>query len=181
MKRLPLLALLLPIAFFFTGAIFVAQASDAPSSGYELGKTKGFEDGVNGLSRTPTRHEALYSQADRADFFRGYEDGYNAGIKPGAELPRDHSYGQSLTAVNGLSTVVIMEGNRKVAVCHTASPNIEETKFIKEQQQIVIKSRGNHGPATVQLFDSSTGKQQASVKAYEIRDGKPAWATGMGE
>ena len=181
MKKLPFLALVLPLAFFFTGSAFIARASDATSSGYELGKTKGFEDGVNGLSRTPTRHEALYSEADRADFFKGYEDGYNAGIKPGAKLAKDHSYGQPLTAVKGVGTVVIMEGSRKVAVCHTASPNVEETKFIKEQQQIVTKSRGNHGPATVQLFDSLTGKQQASVMAYEIKNGNPRWAVGMGE
>jgi hypothetical protein len=181
MERLPFLARLLPIAFFFTGAALIAQASDVPASGYELGKTKGFEDAVNGLSRSPARYEALYSQADRADFFKGYEDGYNAGIKPGEKLPQNHSYGQPLTAVSGLGTVVIREGSRKVAVCHTASPNIEQTKFIKEQQQIVIKSRGNHGPATVQLFESFSGKEQGSVKAYEIRDGKPDWAAGMGE
>jgi len=61
-------------------------------SGYELGKTKGYQDGQAGLSRMPTRHEVSYSEANRAEFFRGYEDGYNEGIKPGAPPPA--SYGQ---------------------------------------------------------------------------------------
>ena len=68
-----------------------------------------------------------------------------------------------------------------MAVCSTASPNVEETKFITEQQEIVVKSRGNHGPATVQLFDTKSGKEKGRVMAYEIRGGKPAWAAGMGE
>ncbi len=179
--RLTIGPLILPLALVFTGIAFVSRVSAVPSSAYELGKSKGFEDGVNGLSRTPSRHEVLYSQADRADFFAGYEDGYNAGIKPGAKLQKNYFYGQPLTTVNGHGAVTIMEGKRKVAVCRTSSPNIEETRFINEQQQIVVKSRGNHGPATVELFDSFTGKQKGSVKAYEIHDGKPSWAAGMGE
>jgi hypothetical protein len=58
---------------------------------------------------------------------------------------------------------------------------VEETRFISEQDQIVVKSRGNHGPATVQLFNTRTGAQQGSVMAYEVRGGFPAWAAGMGE
>ncbi|MGB6222508.1 hypothetical protein [Haloferula sp.] len=60
-------------------------------------------------------------------------------------------------------------------------PNVEETKFINEQDQIVVKSRGNHGPATVQLFDSKTGRQEGKVMAYEITDDQPLWAAGMGQ
>lgn len=91
------------------------------------------------------------------------------------------SYGQPLTAVRGQSSVKIMEGDRAVSTCTTASPNVEEAKFITEQEQIVVKSRGNHGPATVQLFDTQTGKQEARVMAYDIQGGQPAWAAGMGE
>ncbi len=156
-----------------------AAASAARSGGYDLGRTKGYQDGAGGLSRTPDRHAAEYSEADRADFFRGYEDGYNQGIKPGARPPA--SFGQPLTAVNGQGTVTIMEGDRTVAVCRTASPNIEQTRFISEQQQIVVKSRGNHGPATVQLFDSRKGTELGKVMAYAIQDGQPPWAQGMGD
>jgi hypothetical protein len=55
--------------------------------GYDLGKIKGYQDGRSGLSRTPSRHKASYAEADRAGFFRGYEDGYKEGIKLGAASP----------------------------------------------------------------------------------------------
>lgn len=90
-------------------------------------------------------------------------------------------YGQPYTAQRGTGSVTIMEGPRRVSTIYTASPNVENTRFINEQQQIVVKSRGNHGPATVQLFDTRTGRQQGRVMAYEVRGGYPAWAAGMGE
>jgi hypothetical protein len=240
MMKKVFLVLVLPIVCLFVGTALVDHAAAGPASGYELGKTKGFEDGVDGLSRTPTRHESSYSEADRVDFFRGYEDGYNEGIKAGAKLPgkpgasgyelgmtkgyqdgqaglsrtpsrhealyseadradffrgyeagyrkgirpgapAPASDGQPLEAVNGKGTVIIVEGSRKVTVCHTASPHIEQTRFINEQQQIVVKSRGNHGPATVQLFDTRSGAEQGRVMAYDIRGSSPPWAAGMGE
>ena len=97
----------------------------------------------------------------------------NASSKP--------SYGQPLTAVRGQGRVTIMEGSRTVATCYTASPNIEQTRWVSEQEQIVVKSRGSHGPATVQLFDSRTGRQEGTVMAYELANGGPAWATGMAD
>lgn len=99
----------------------------------------------------------------------------------GGAKPSQPYYGQPLTATAGMGSVTIREGARTVAVCYTASPNVEETRFINEQEQIVVKSRGNHGPATVQLFNSRTGAQQGRVMAYEVRGGFPAWAAGMGE
>jgi hypothetical protein len=87
----------IPIAFFLIALpVFLSLTSCGPmdevstsnsTSGYELGKTKGYQDGRGGLSRTPSRYESSYSQADRSEFFRGYEDGYNDGIKPGASAP----------------------------------------------------------------------------------------------
>jgi len=88
---------------------------------------------------------------------------------------------QSLSASRGMGTVTILDGFQTVAICYTASPNVENTRFINGQQQIVVKSRGNHGPATVQLFDTRTGQQEGRVMAYEVRGGYPAWAAGMGE
>lgn len=102
--------------------------------------------------------------------------------EPGVETPSSAApYGQPLTSVNGQGSVTIMEGNETVAVCQTALPNIEQTRFINEQNQIVVKSRGNHGPATVELFDSKSGGLQKSVKAYEISANSPAWTRGMGD
>ena len=59
----------------------VAGESDAGPAGWQSGYEKGLSDGRNGLSRTPDRYSYIYSQADRADFFRGYESGYNRGIQ----------------------------------------------------------------------------------------------------
>jgi len=91
------------------------------------------------------------------------------------------TYGQPLTAVNGQGRVTIMEGGRTVATCYTASPNIEQTRWFSEQEQIVVKSRGNHGAATVQLFNSRTGRQEGTVMAYELAEGGPNWAAGMAD
>jgi hypothetical protein len=98
------------------------------------------------------------------------------------QLPADNTgVSQQLTSVNGQGTVVIMEGSRRLSVCRTASPNIEQTRWHRGQEQIVVKSRGNHGPATVQLFDTRSGRQLGSVMAYEIANGGPGWARGMGD
>ena len=91
------------------------------------------------------------------------------------------SYGQPLTAVRGQGKVTIMEGNRTVSTIATASPNIEKTRWVSEQEEIVVKSRGNHGPATVQLFNSRTGRQEGTVMAYELAQGGPKWARGMAD
>lgn len=149
--------------------------------GYDLGVSKGRADGSGGLSRTPDRYSSMYSEADRSEFFRGYEDGYNKGIRQPGTPGGPPSSGQPLSARVGNGKVTILEGSRTVSVCTTALPNVEETKFISEQQQIVVKSRGAHGPATVQLFDTATGSQKSSVAAYNIRGGNPSWADGMGE
>ncbi|MCP5558546.1 MAG: hypothetical protein H7A55_12415 [Verrucomicrobiaceae bacterium] len=109
------------------------------------------------------------------------EEGGNA---PGTSTQLPNSppkYGQPLRAINGLGTVVILEGSREIAVCNTASPNIEQTRFISEQNQIVVKSRGNHGPATVELFNTRTGRLEGTVKAYELANGGPRWAAGMAD
>lgn len=182
-----------------TGCVSVDESGgpSAPSvsnsAGYDRGFARGESDGVGGLSRTPDRYPGDFSEADRTDFFRGYEDGYNQGIRPGAGPSGSKkskkekknqpaaSYGQPLSSVNGQGTVTIMEGSRQVATCRTASPNVEQTRFITEQQQIVVKSRGNHGPATVQLFDTSSGAELGRVMAFDIKGGQPAWASGMGE
>ena len=98
-----------------------------------------------------------------------------------ADANASSSYGQPLTAIKGQGTVTIKEGSRTVTTLYTASPNIEQTRWYNEQEQIVVKSRGNHGPATVQLFNSRTGRQEGTVKAYELANGGPNWAAGMAD
>lgn len=83
-----ILVMVLPILLSLTSCAPIEGGSAGEAIyGYELGKSKGNQDGHGGLSRTPLRHAASYSEADRADFFRGYEDGYNEGIKLGAAAP----------------------------------------------------------------------------------------------
>ena len=172
----------LPLALFLSGCVSdeptVSPGGDSSLIGYDLGVSKGRADGSGGLSRTPDRYGSLYSEADRSDFFRGYEAGYNEGIRQPAGAG---NYGQPLVAQVGQGKVTILEGSRTVSTCTTAMPNVEETKFIQEQQQIVVKSRAAHGPATVQLFNTQTGAQISRVAAYNIRGGNPSWADGMGE
>ncbi|MFN0128699.1 MAG: hypothetical protein ACKV19_18670 [Verrucomicrobiales bacterium] len=95
-----------------------------------------------------------------------------------AQLP---AQGQPLTVETAAGTVIIREGGRTVSSFRTALPNVEQTRWASEQEQIVVKSRGNHGPASVQLFNSRTGAEIARIQAFEIRDGQPAWAAGMAE
>ena len=95
--------------------------------------------------------------------------------------PSPAAYGQPLTAITGQGSVTIAEGSRTVSVCRTALPNIEQTRFISEQNEIVVKSRGNHGPATVELFNSRTGRLEGTVEAYELSGGGPSWANGMAD
>lgn len=94
-----------------------------------------------------------------------------------AETP---SYGAPLTAETGAGVVTIREAGRVVTSIRTARPNVEETRWYAEQEQIVVKSRGNHGPATVERFDSRSGRKLGSVMAYEAASG-PAWARSMAE
>lgn len=164
---------------FFSQCVVVEEGdySGPHRSSYDLGVEKGKADGSGGLSRTPGRHYGSFPAAETAAFDQGYEDGYSEGIKPGA----GGGYGQPLTAENGQGNVTIKEGSKTVSVCYTVSPNIEKTRFIDEQNEIVIKSRGNHGPATVQLFDTRTGREKDRIMAFAIQGGTPAWASGMGD
>ena len=74
--------------------------------------------------------------------------------------------------------VRILRDNRTVAVVRPAMPNVERYKFTNSNQQIIIKSRGNHGPATVELFNISDGSLADKVLAFAIKGGKPSWARG---
>ncbi len=99
-------------------------------------------------------------------------DSQAAGLTP--------NYGQPLTAEVGQGRVVIREGTQVLATLSSAKPNVEETRWYSEQEQIVIKSRGNHGPAVVELFSSRSGRRLGSVMAYEAANG-PNWARSMAE
>jgi hypothetical protein len=92
-----------------------------------------------------------------------------------------HSKHHHLTADKGSGSVTIRDNGQYVTTLRTAHPNVEETRWHKDKSEIAVKSRGNHGPATIQLFDSRSGRQLDSVKAYNVTSGGPGWAAGMGE
>lgn len=87
--------------------------------------------------------------------------------------------GGAMTAVVGQGQVIVMQGGQVVSTLRTAAPNVEAQHFTAGQQEIVIKSRGNHGAANVELFDVRTGILRDKVLAYAIENGQPAWARGM--
>lgn len=155
------------------------QRYTGPHTGtYDLGMSHGRADGTKGRSRQPSRHYGTFPATQTDAFNRGYQAGYSLAIQPGGSAAPAAA---ALTPVKGRGMVTLREGTRTIAVCRTASPNVETVRFLNGQRQIVVKSRGNHGPATVQLFNSRTGVEEDRVMAYEIRNGQPAWAAGMAE
>lgn len=89
-------------------------------------------------------------------------------------------YGAPLTVEVAAGMVTIREAGKVVTSFTAARHNVEKTRWYDEQEKIVVKSRGNHGPATVELFDSRSGKKLGSVMAYEAATG-PQWAQSMAE
>lgn len=51
---------------------------------------------------------------------------------------------------------------------------IEERGFLKDGKRLVVKSRALHGPATVELMETETGRVVEVAKASA--DNLPAWA-----
>lgn len=75
--------------------------------------------------------------------------------------------------------VRIIRSEQTLRVVRTALPNIENCKFVNDQQQLVVKSRGNHGPAMVEKFNTRTGVLEDKVMAAEIRKSGAKWARGF--
>ena len=48
---------------------------------YGVAFEKGRSDAMSGQSNNPERYSYIYSEADRRDFFSGYESGYNVGSR----------------------------------------------------------------------------------------------------
>jgi hypothetical protein len=51
---------------------------------------------------------------------------------------------------------------------------VEEWNFTKDGKRFVVKSRALHGPATIELRETDTGKVVQSVQASDAN--VPAWA-----
>ncbi len=150
---------------------------NAANRGYGYGVKKVQSDGYEGLSKLPERYEGRFAEMDRGNFVRGYNEGYEIGTQAAESgLP----FSQPLVARAGLQVVALFAGSVLEATCKTVHPTVEETRFLDQQRQIVVRSRGTSGPATVQLFDCATGIERGRVTSDQIRDGQPAWAATMG-
>lgn len=163
------------------------------TTAYQVGVSMGRQDAINGLPNDPIHHHDMVAEEDLVVFDRGYEAGY----EEGAELPEgiaiqpydptlDGSgafptgFTQPLRAVVGPGLVTIREGDLVLCSITTASPEVVETAWRQEQEQIVVKSRAPGGAAMIQLFDSRTGEELGKVEAEAVKDGQPAWAVGLG-
>lgn len=107
-----------------------------------------------------------------------------SGMSDGAESGRgnfSHQAAASYQAKKIQGGIAITRGGVPVSTIRTAMPNVENWKFINGGQQVVTKSRGNHGPASVEMFDTATGAQRDKILAFAIKSGQPAWAAEYAE
>ena len=85
--------------------------------------------------------------------------------------------GKTLAAYNGLyinNHVRVCDHGKVVANLESAKGFIEGWDFTLDGERLVIKSRGAHGPATIELFALRDGLATEAVQAYEKN--LPDWA-----
>jgi hypothetical protein len=95
----------------------------------------------------------------------------------GWEVYKLNADGKTLASYNGLyidDRVNVCDHGRVVANLVSAKSFIEGWDFTKDGERLVIKSRGAHGPATIELFALRNGGPLESVQAYEKN--LPSWA-----
>lgn len=162
------------------------NAASTNRHAYEVGFRVGQDDFNHGHSKHFTHHEELYDKDTRDSFAHGYDDGYdrardrkNATPRPTAAAAPQAPAAITAKAVQG--GVEIRQGNQVIVRIKSALPNVEKTQFINEKRLIVVKSRGNHGPASVELFDTRTGVLRDKILAFAIKGGRPTWAAGFAD
>jgi hypothetical protein len=145
---------------------------------YRSGYNHGRDDASTGRSRDFNRYSYKYTPSTKDKFVEGYRTSYNNYSRYNVHGDHPQGYGR-MTASVGQSQIQILQNGRTISTLRTASPNIESHHFTSGQSQMVVKSRGNHGPATVELFDTKTGILRDKVLAFAIENGQPSWARGM--
>ncbi len=75
----------------------------------------------------------------------------------------------------------IFKDGKNVSVIRSEKPNIERWGFIDSGNLIVVKSRGDRGPAVFELFDTATGALRNKIMATDIRKGQPSWTTDFAD
>ena len=97
--------------------------------------------------------------------------------KVGWEVYKLNPDGKTFATYNGLyinDHLIVCDHGRVVANLPSAKGFIEGWDFTKEGEHLVIKSRGAHGPATIERFSLRDGTAAESVQAYE--NNLPDWA-----
>jgi hypothetical protein len=95
----------------------------------------------------------------------------------GWEVYKLNADGKTLARYNGLyinNHLNVCDHGKLVANLESAKGFIEDWDFTKDGEHLVIKSRGAHGPATIELFPVRNGPAADSVQAYEKN--LPDWA-----
>jgi hypothetical protein len=95
----------------------------------------------------------------------------------GWEVYKLNSDGRTLASYNGLyinNHLNVCDHGKVVANLESAKGFIEGWDFTNDGEHLVIKSRGAHGPATIELFSLHNGLAMESVQAYE--KSLPEWA-----
>ncbi|MCB1076244.1 MAG: hypothetical protein KDM64_00325 [Verrucomicrobiae bacterium] len=147
---------------------------------YEVGFRVGQDDFNHGHSKHFTHHEDLFDGDTKDSFAHGYEEGYDKArahqqtvAKPSSS---PSSSGGGITSRTVQGGVEILVGGKVTTRIKSALPNVEKTKLINDGHLIVVKSRGDHGPAELQLFDTRTGVLKDKVMAFAVQGGRPTWA-----
>ena len=75
--------------------------------------------------------------------------------------------------------VRLLRRGMTICLIRTELPNVERWEIINRNTEIVIKSRGERGPAAIELFDTQSGILKGKVMEYAIHNGQPSWASGF--
>jgi hypothetical protein len=100
----------------------------------------------------------------------------------GWEVYKLNADGKTLERYNGLyinDQVNVCDHGKVVANLKSAKGFIEGWDFTKDGEHLVIKSRGAHGPASIELFSLRTGLAMESVQAFDKH--LPDWAAPFGD
>lgn len=105
-------------------------------------------------------------------------------VEPGrpAQLPDRFPVGPAqgrVSAEASQGAMIIRRNGQVLCSFRTALPNVETWRLTRGDSQIIVKSRGNHGPAMVELFDTTTGMLQDKVMASAILRSGAIWAYGF--
>ena len=83
-------------------------------------------------------------------------------------------YGNPPNTLAENGRVSICEKGKVLATVSTTKAFIEGWGFAADGRHFVVKSRGAHGPASIQLFAFRDGPAEATVAAYA--ENLPDWA-----